>query len=41
MEQPFEGLTAKASSQETEVWDLSKEKRFSQKIEISLLRVTN
>lgn len=31
MEQPFAALTVKASSQETGVWDLSKQKRFGQK----------
>lgn len=31
MEQPFVDLTAKASSQETGAWDLSKQKRFGQK----------
>lgn len=41
MEQPFVDLTAKASSQEAGVWELSKQRRFSQKIEISLLWVTN
>lgn len=41
MEQPFADLTVKASSQETGVWDPSKQKRLAKKIEISLLWVTN